>query len=448
MPSPVQSGAVADREGHEDARHARVQPRVGEQQQAVGGDGDQAGDRQALVPRAHARGGRGRDELERRDEAEDRDDAQRREADDAGGAAGQPPGVVEGVEHDGGLGSATPWRPGRGGHAHGATQGGPSIATAATARRAARRRAGMTSTAPSSWTSTPPCSARTARPPRGPRSSATLASTSASSALRPTAVAASRPVQAGRPVDGSSRWWAGAPRSSSHRRRWIPEVATPPPPSAEAMGDLAGQRMDDGHLVRPAAAVAEREVAADVDDEAQPAQARGDEVGRQALAEPAAVEHDTRRAADRAGAAVDAERLPARGGMRRGGRSGRSGRQRRRQRCRLTGPVPVVSRLGDLGAQGHVHQPAGATARPRAGADQRADVLVGGQLAARIAGERVEVGGRIEARPAALELGQQRPRIGGGVLQARRGLRAGHAVGEHQAPARAHHREVRRRAGS
>ena len=40
------------------------------------------------------------------------------------------------------------------------------------------------------------------------------------------------------------------------------------------------------------------------------------------------------------------------------------------------------------------------------------------------------------------KLGQQRLRAGGGVLQARRGVRAGGAIGEHEAPTRAHHREV------
>ena len=101
---PCPERAVPHRERDEDARHAGMQPGVGEQQQAVGGDRDQAGDRQALVPGAHAGGRRGRDELQRRDEAEDRDDPECREAHDAGRAAGQPPGVVEGVEHDGGLG--------------------------------------------------------------------------------------------------------------------------------------------------------------------------------------------------------------------------------------------------------------------------------------------------------------------------------------------------------
>ena len=207
------------------------------------------------------------------------------------------------------------------------------------------------------------------------------------------------------------------------------------------MGDRAGQRMGDDHLVGSPATGAEREVATDVDDEAQPGQARGHHVGGQALAEAAAVEHGARRATDRAGVSVDAELLPARGGMRRGGRSGRSGRQRRRQRGRLTGPVPVVSRLGDLSAQGHVHQPAGAAARPRAGADQGAHVLVGGHITAWIVGERVEVGGRVEARPAALEFGQQCSCVGSGVLQARRRLWSRHAVGKHEAPMRAHHRE-------
>ena len=51
-------------------------------------------------------------------------------------------------------------------------------------------------------------SARIARPPSGPDSSAALAFVSASTAVSPSAVTPIRPVQAGSPVDGSSRWCA------------------------------------------------------------------------------------------------------------------------------------------------------------------------------------------------------------------------------------------------
>ena len=68
--------------------------------------------------------------------------------------------------------------------------------------------AGTTSTRPSSCWSTPPRRRRSRRATSGPDSSAAFASTSASNALPATAVAATSPVHAGRPVAGSRTWWA------------------------------------------------------------------------------------------------------------------------------------------------------------------------------------------------------------------------------------------------
>ena len=53
-----------------------------------------------------------------------------------------------------------------------------------------------------------------------------MASASASSAVGASAVTLIRPVQAGWPVHGSSRWWRGVPSGARHRRVSMPEVAT------------------------------------------------------------------------------------------------------------------------------------------------------------------------------------------------------------------------------
>ena len=60
-----------------------------------------------------------------------------------------------------------------------------------------------------------------------PDSSAAFAWASARRALGARAVTCTTPVKAGRPLEGSSRWWAGAPFASSQLRRPIPLVATP-----------------------------------------------------------------------------------------------------------------------------------------------------------------------------------------------------------------------------
>jgi hypothetical protein len=46
-------------------------------------------------------------------------------------------------------------------------------------------------------------------------------------ALGASAVACTTPVNAGLPVEGSSRWWAGVPLRSSQLRLPIPLVAAP-----------------------------------------------------------------------------------------------------------------------------------------------------------------------------------------------------------------------------
>jgi hypothetical protein len=71
-----------------------------------------------------------------------------------------------------------------------------------------------------------------------------LARISASSAVGASAVAWTTPVNAGRPVAGSSRWWAGAPRASSQLRRPMPVVATPPAAISKACSGAVEWALD------------------------------------------------------------------------------------------------------------------------------------------------------------------------------------------------------------
>ena len=92
------------------------------------------------------------------------------------------------------------------------------------ARGMSRERTGPVGCGPSSCTSTPPWASQSG----SALSTAALARHSASSAVGASAVAWTTPVNAGRPVAGSSRWWAGRPLASSQDRRPIPLVATAP----------------------------------------------------------------------------------------------------------------------------------------------------------------------------------------------------------------------------
>src|SRR5262245_14638279 len=94
----------------------------------------------------------------------------------------------------------------------------------------------ISSTVPSSRTIRPPGEARTSRAPLGPERNAILARVSASRAVAPREVAWITPVQAGLPVEGSSRWCAKPdPLDSDLQRRvLIPLVATAPRSSRKA----------------------------------------------------------------------------------------------------------------------------------------------------------------------------------------------------------------------
>ena len=166
IPSPVNSGSWSIAERDRDPEHARVQPLVAEQRDAVDGDRDQARERGVLVDGEHraaqlrlARDAAGHRQPERHGERD------QRERDEPGRAARQPPAVLHRVAA---------------GHA--------------------------VTASPSSSTSTPPpWRASSSRPASGPESSAAFASASASAAVGASAVALTTPVQAGAPVAGSSR---------------------------------------------------------------------------------------------------------------------------------------------------------------------------------------------------------------------------------------------------
>ena len=88
---------VAHRERHEDAREPGPQIAVGQQEQAVRADAGQRGEREPLVPRAQRLGGPGPGDPQDAEQPEHGHGGQQREGDQAGGAAGQPPEVVEGI---------------------------------------------------------------------------------------------------------------------------------------------------------------------------------------------------------------------------------------------------------------------------------------------------------------------------------------------------------------
>ena len=148
---------------------------------------------------------------------------------------------------------------------------------------------------PSSNTSTPPWRSQL-RPAPGPLRSAAFARISASTAVGAIAVAWTMPVNAGRPVAGSSRWCAGRPAPSSQLRRPMPLVATAAFASSERVERAAVERAGD---VDPPRRAADPQVAGAVDGKAVVArELPGQHVGEQALGQPAAVELEARRALD------------------------------------------------------------------------------------------------------------------------------------------------------
>ncbi len=115
------------------------------------------------------------------------------------------------------------------------------------------------------------------------------------SAVGAIAVTCTTPVNAGVPVAGSSRWWAGRPPPSSQLRRPMPLVATPPSQQAERVQRAPVERALDLDGARAPSRAADREVARAVDREAGVAASmRAEHVGEQALDEAAAVEAQAR----------------------------------------------------------------------------------------------------------------------------------------------------------
>ena len=136
----------------------------------------------------------------------------------------------------------------------------------------------------------------------GPPRTAAFARVSASSAVGAIAVACTTPVNAGRPVAGSSRWWAGSPSRPSQLRRPMPLVATPASASLPRV-QRPVRRTGSSTCTCTGLAAADPEVAGAVDGEALVAGERlGEGVGEQALGEAAGVELE-------AGRAVDGERV-------------------------------------------------------------------------------------------------------------------------------------------
>ena len=142
--------------------------------------------------------------------------------------------------------------------------------------------------------------ARAARRP-GRAAAPSSTSVSASSALGASAVTPTRPVQAGSPVAGSSRWWREPSVRVAPDADVEPRGRDAAAPTRTRADRLAGQRVLDLDLVglELGADAADREVAAAVDDEARvAAQAVRDRVGAQPLAGAAGVDAHARRARD------------------------------------------------------------------------------------------------------------------------------------------------------
>ena len=156
-------------------------------------------ERAAALRRAAEAGGEGQADQHGRGDEDERDDAR--------GAAEQPPLVA-------------------GGHA------GTAVL---------RGRSAVAVDAPSSCTMRPPWRRSQRRACVGPLSSAAFASVSASSAVGASAVAPIRPVQAGSPRGGSSRWWRGVPSGARQSRVSMPDVATAPSSRLQRVDRLAGR---------------------------------------------------------------------------------------------------------------------------------------------------------------------------------------------------------------
>ncbi len=255
------------------------------------GDRDDAGDRGVLVDRHQlAREPGAAHHLARHHQPEPDRDRHQDQGEQAGGTAGEPPAV--GLQGFGGGGVHAPAER-SGMRMRGLAASGPTV-----------------STRPSSWTSRPPRSASTTRPPLGAGEQRRLGE----------GLGFDRGVAQGGGADQ-----AGPGRLARRRVEQVVGVAAAlvaPDPHVEAGGGdgagaelehegaLARQRVLDEDLVGSDEGVgaADADVAAAVDDEARvAAQAAGDEVGGEALAGAAGVEADAGGATDRAAGVVDLE---------------------------------------------------------------------------------------------------------------------------------------------
>ena len=236
------------------------------------------------------------------------------------------------------------------------------------------------------------------RPPRSPsreQHAAVLASSSAPAgarsaarpwpASRPRAPWApgrwppTRPVHAGAPVDGSSRWWAKRPSARRQRRTSSPDVAIAPGPSTRtsATPPVSGCSTSTRLAARASASVPPKRMSPpqSTTKRGRPREAVGDRVGREALAGPAGVE--------RAGPA--GARSPGRSSTRTarqraaGCGRGRAARRRRGERSRRVGRARAPAR--DRGVAGALERASsvGSTRPPVRSAAQSAASTAGAQ---------------------------------------------------------------------
>ena len=286
-------------------------------------------------------------------------DRDQREGDDPGGPAGEPPRVLG----QAGAHAAAPIRPTSSrGTVICERAGGSSAGRAARPRRC--HAPGSRRFGPRSW-----------RPRSGPESRAALESVSASRAVSPRAVTPIRPVQAGSPVEGSSRWCANRPSAFCHRADVQPRRGYPARSQRHDVRAFAREWVLDLDVERPLLdrEAANPDVPSAVDHEAPVvAEAPREQVGRQSLAGATGVEGHAGGPVDDSLAVVDIDPAPRLFGPRLG-RLSRWGQDEGVLQRRGANPGPGVGVASDLELvdQRWIHKAAAQLRRVDPGAERR-----------------------------------------------------------------------------
>ena len=247
---------------------------------------------------------------------------------------------------------------------------------------------------PSSRTISPPWAARISRAPSGPTGRPSLPASRPPGPWRPATSPGSRPVQAGSPVDGSSRWWAKP-------------VLGPPEAGLDAAGRdraaiehelVGGSLSSSGWSMRTwrssGLLPAEPQIATGIDDEGGvAAQPIGGQVRGQALAAAAGVDPDARGPVDDPGDGIDGD--PRASGSPHAGtaglRSGATASASSMPAGRKVGARGRVAGVLELADEGRVHEAIGAPRRPEGRVDRDRQGRADRAGLARLGVERAEL---------------------------------------------------------